>query len=813
MMQWRAGNSVVVSLTSIATAVMCVVGSAALVSAQPASLRIHYFALGDSVAAGHGLQDDGSPCRRSTRSYPHLVREQLAVRYPGAVIDFRLLACSGATTDTAGDVTDVYKSFRSQVDSVVEFASGVTEPVIVSATIGANDLGWSNHRRLIRLLYGQRRGVFERNVLSITADLQDELSASLRLLTTLPNVYVVITDYPNPMNSDSVFFVGPGSECAVVDCYDRSEFAIHSLNYAITQAAIGAGRPPNLRVAGVHEAFHGHEGPRPDCGGNHPLARYSWIQRKSDATLNGRPDLPRRLGPNGEWFGDCIHPNDDGARAYARAVMRSIERVAPTLQELTNEAPIASFSLSLGDRVVPNTAELHAVADSITGEARVTFTDTSTDADGVGDVVHREWRVNTETMPISTGTSEFTWGFTPGEPYVVTLLIRDSAQQLSTATATITVTSAPHVPLLFYDRGEAFTSFGQPVIDSQGNVLAVRSIFGTTCGFGFCEMRLDSISPAGSLNWETPAVAGGDSIAAKALFLGPNDRAHVLGRTDISAFEPNGQQAAGWPVQLAPVFNWTFTGIALDHASGTVFSSLGVFGQCFNSCHKVVTATARDGTVVWERPYPNDGTAFGIVPGPNGRLYTMTQVVSFPFSVTLVGLDPLSGAETCRVPTVAAFGTLVGGAGGVFTSYGDSVTAYDSNCQPRLLYRSPFGNVQSHAYVNGIVVGFEYGTGVAGRLIGIRSDGTKWENTRITSPTANPLFVSASRGPMIYLFGRDTAADNAAKLFEVDASSGAIVRSIDTENLCGAGDCGVAAAANGTLYINDLRSTRIYRIR
>jgi hypothetical protein len=35
--------------------------------------EIDYFALGDSVASGHGLRDDGKACRRSDKAYPYQV--------------------------------------------------------------------------------------------------------------------------------------------------------------------------------------------------------------------------------------------------------------------------------------------------------------------------------------------------------------------------------------------------------------------------------------------------------------------------------------------------------------------------------------------------------------------------------------------------------------------------------------------------------------------------------------------------------------------------------------------------------------------
>jgi hypothetical protein len=77
--------------------------------AAPHSLHLHvahkapvidYFALGDSVASGHGLNDDGSACRRSSDAYPRLVEDLLLERYH--VVNLHFYACSGAKVGYPG---------------------------------------------------------------------------------------------------------------------------------------------------------------------------------------------------------------------------------------------------------------------------------------------------------------------------------------------------------------------------------------------------------------------------------------------------------------------------------------------------------------------------------------------------------------------------------------------------------------------------------------------------------------------------------------------------------------------------------------
>jgi hypothetical protein len=320
-------------------------------------------------------------------------------------------------------------------------------------------------------------------------------------------------------------------------------------------------------------------------------------------------------------------------------------------------------------------------------------------------------------------------------------------------------------------------------------------------------MRLDSIDPTGTLMWETPALAGGDSLATRALFLGANDRAHVLGRTTISAIEADGQPSPGWPVELAPVFNWNFTGIALDDGRTTVFSSLGVFGACFGSCDKIVAGTNHDGSPRWQNYYPQDGPAHGIVPGPNGRLFTIATA-NRP-TRTLIGLDPLTGAEVCSSPSSYY---LIGGPQAVFTSSENQVTAFDGNCQGHGVYTSTYANTNVLTYVEGWAVGIEFPAFPDSRhprLFGVTADGTTWQNNEIV-PDVALAPVRGTSGSSVYVVGADALDYSVQKLFELDATSGQIRRRIFVAGICTY--CGVAVAPDSTIYINDLSSTRIFRM-
>jgi lysophospholipase L1-like esterase len=116
-------------------------------SVNVSALPIDYFALGDSVASGYGLDDDGTPCRRSTLAYPWQVVTQLQSTF--VLEQFDLLACSGATTET----------IESQV---TEPLSRLTErPTLITLSLGANDFGWSDLRPFVQNLRTSDENAFD----------------------------------------------------------------------------------------------------------------------------------------------------------------------------------------------------------------------------------------------------------------------------------------------------------------------------------------------------------------------------------------------------------------------------------------------------------------------------------------------------------------------------------------------------------------------------------------------------------------------------------------------------------------------------
>jgi lysophospholipase L1-like esterase len=98
-----------------------------------------YVALGDSVAAGVGLQPLASPtaedtaCARTAQAYPQLVAASLGTTVQN-------LACSGAT---AGDLYSSQQTGTSTLAAQIDAAFANGTPKVITVTVGANDLNWA----------------------------------------------------------------------------------------------------------------------------------------------------------------------------------------------------------------------------------------------------------------------------------------------------------------------------------------------------------------------------------------------------------------------------------------------------------------------------------------------------------------------------------------------------------------------------------------------------------------------------------------------------------------------------------------------
>ena len=377
-------------------------------------------------------------------------------------------------------------------------------------------------------------------------------------------------------------------------------------------------------------------------------------------------------------------------------------------------------------------------------------------------------------------------------------------------------------PMLFYDPAISNASFGEPVIDSQGRLLVVSSHFNNICGFGFCGTRLHSIAPTGSPNWQVPNDASfisSDSLASRGLAVGPNDEVYLQGaRNTLFAYDSAGNAVSSlWPATIVPTgaSGTVFFkgGTVVDLRDGTVYLKAGVT-QSFSTFPTVVVALNPDGTEKWRKDYPDDpATGYGLVQGPVRDLYTIITNRALPHR--FVSLDHGSGNQACETPATAFFGSLVAGLEGVFTSFHSDITAWDANCVSQLIFTSPRGDVELRVFGQAKIFGMDYPVSpfdaTQVRLLAVSKEGGYlWRNSEIVVPHALGNPIRAIKNDVLYVLGQHLTDGNRPKLFLVDANSGQILNSIGTSGLCES--CGVAVSQNGTIYLNDLNSTRIYKL-
>jgi lysophospholipase L1-like esterase len=289
---------------------------------------LDYFALGDSVASGWGLNADHTLCKRSLQAYPYKVAQQLSAYYEH--VNLTLLACSGTSVLPRRGLSNTDQLFATQVENVLAHLSD--RPTLVSITVGMNDLGWSQWLPLTGYIVSSQQD-FERSIDGLTDNIARTVRADLASLFAHPNVIVVITNYHNPFNVQSIYFnVGP-VPCKLLHgtegCYERVSYALHSLNTAL-ETTVGSLMQPSDRLAviSLYEVFKGHESPYPACGSAGVDVSQTWIQYLGDPASNG--SVAYWVQPFiGNQHGDCFHPNETGASKYADAVSSAALRLLP----------------------------------------------------------------------------------------------------------------------------------------------------------------------------------------------------------------------------------------------------------------------------------------------------------------------------------------------------------------------------------------------------------------------------------------------------------------------------------------------------
>jgi lysophospholipase L1-like esterase len=260
-----------------------------------------YYGLGDSVASGYGLPGQNGECKVAPGAYPVVVHRFLAENpsgYDEVVLNH--LACSGTESDT------LYLQVDEVLADLARRREGGVVDGLVTITVGADLFGWSELPEIRRILCLPYEG-FVAGIAAIVSKTNANIRSQLERLLSLDDVYVIVTDFYNPMNRTSKYLrwfrtPGPygGTACrqfTLKQLYGRTEEAIHMLNGAIGDAVVSF-PADRARLVLIHEAFHGREGPWPQCGWSPPGPRKTWIQP-----------------------GECFHPNEPGVDAIARAIV------------------------------------------------------------------------------------------------------------------------------------------------------------------------------------------------------------------------------------------------------------------------------------------------------------------------------------------------------------------------------------------------------------------------------------------------------------------------------------------------------------
>jgi lysophospholipase L1-like esterase len=311
------GRRARLAASAVVVAAALLVSVAAAPAARSDTPPVRFVALGDSVAAGQGLdwsdwtRDD--PCWRAGSDSPP-GRFFATWKQGGAGRTFTLLACSGATTD------DLLAT-GGQVDAAIAAA-----PTLVSLTIGANDLSFVNPAkffvdgRLDQAVVDQR-----------LADLRVRLSVVLARLVVGTDAKILVTTYHDPTADDPVGVPGCRGACFAAAAHG----VVAQLNGVIAgvTTSFGAGR---VRLVDVAPRFVGHAAPNgwgPDEIREHGLPSWlpSWVKPPADltwalrkaASIQAYCSADHHLGLDPNWVSgiDCVHPNDDGAKAYAAAMV------------------------------------------------------------------------------------------------------------------------------------------------------------------------------------------------------------------------------------------------------------------------------------------------------------------------------------------------------------------------------------------------------------------------------------------------------------------------------------------------------------
>ncbi|MCA1626289.1 MAG: hypothetical protein LC778_21365, partial [Acidobacteria bacterium] len=220
-----------------------------------------------------------------------------------------------------------------------------------------------------------------------------------------------------------------------------------------------------------------------------------------------------------------------------------------------------------------------------------------------------------------------------------------------------------------------------------------------------------------------------------------------------------------------------------------------------------IDAINPNGTLKWRKEYP-DGSfgGIGIIQGPGGNIFTIID------NIGLVSIDRNNGSQVCNSNNTIFSGILVGGSDGVFSSRYSVVSSYGANCTSGSIFQQQERDIELKHYQDGIIYAFDYPLypydSNQTRLLALSKEGNLLWRASDILPVGTP--VRAIKNNVLYMLGNHVTDSNKQKLFLLNASTGEMLNSLETSPYCSS--CGVAVANDGTIYLNDLSSTKIYKI-
>lgn len=440
----------------------------------------------------------------------------------------------------------------------------------------------------------------------------------------------------------------------------------------------------------------------------------------------------------------------------------------------------------------------------------------SFDVDGA--IEHWTWAVGGVATPLADA-AVVTVNVGPGS-HPVSLTVTDDDGLQSMAHGQIQVgaiggetTPGPMTISVVFDGTAAFPNnrFGELQSDRQGNLIGVNFYaFGSTCGGGFCQpFTLVAIDPkTGLWNWESndglsPPYVGQDTLSRFNVALGANDTAFIgASSSQILAYVNGAKQAGGWPYSTSL---GRLSRLKAHRSTGDVFAT---FPDLQDGGAVVVDPTGNERMSV-SGPFLNwfmgaDADAFL----STGNAFGITAITRYNSS----SLAPTCTAPVPNIPFSinALADEVLETPQGLVLSYGGSLKFFDGNCQLSSLVDLPGVDFRPIGTAGGYAIGFltfDWSTGSSG-LVGVSlANGSVWSQGAIAWGGA----MTTAQG-FAYVLAQD-AVDGKHKVYRVDPGTGNVLDRLDTTGVCASfGGCSLVSTPDGNVYLNDLNSTKIYRI-